>query len=93
MDNEKPNTRFNSMKSHRLSIARVEMWRYPNGLLCSIAGMGTSKKPILGRIAVLQILAIPKYCSGLRLALHPDYRVFRSSWIALRNRYAACSLI
>jgi hypothetical protein len=34
--------------------------------------LGTSKNPILGRIAALQILAIPTYCSGLRLALHPD---------------------
>ncbi|WP_157984324.1 hypothetical protein [Undibacterium parvum] len=36
------------------------------------ASLGTSKNPILGRIAALQILAIPTYCSGLRLALHPD---------------------
>lgn len=74
-------TANSSLSGHRLHDRRVLMPRldstHAEAFFC-----GRGINPIMGRIALLQMLEILKYCSALRLALHPQ------NWISIRAHTA-----
>jgi hypothetical protein len=50
--------------------------------------MGTSKNPLIGMQRKAQTGAIRRYCEDLQRRDAPEYGVFRSSQIRIRNVYA-----
>jgi hypothetical protein len=48
--------------------------------------MDTSVNRIVWRMSALPIFAIPAYCPGMRLGMHPDNGIFRSAKIKVKKQ-------